>query len=145
MTIKRMDHVGIVVDDLAAAIGFFTELGLELEGEGSVEGDWVDRAIGLEGVRADIAMMNAPDGNARVELSTFQAPVHEGDARPQPSNAPGIRHLSFVVDDIDAMVSGLRDRGGELVGEVEDYEDHYRLCYLRGPVGIIVELAQELG
>jgi catechol 2,3-dioxygenase-like lactoylglutathione lyase family enzyme len=145
MTIRRMDHVGIVVEDLAAATRFFVELGLELQGEGSVEGRWVDRVVGLEGVRADIAMMQTPDGDARLELSKFHSPSNHGDNRHPPANAPGIRHVSFAVDDIDAVVAGLRARGAELVGELERYEDKYRLCYVRGPEGIIVELAEQIG
>ncbi|MCW3030091.1 MAG: putative lyase [Solirubrobacterales bacterium] len=145
MTIQRMDHVGIVVEDLAAATAFFLELGLELQGEGAVEGGWVDRVVGLEGVRAEIAMVQTPDGRARLELTKFHAPSgREGD-RHAPANTGGIRHLAFAVDDIDAVVAGLRARGAELVGEVERYEDRYRLCYVRGPEGIIVELAQQLG
>jgi catechol 2,3-dioxygenase-like lactoylglutathione lyase family enzyme len=140
-----MEHVGIVVDDLAAAIEFFVELGLELEDEASVEGGWVDRVIGLEGVRADIAMLQTPDGGSRVELSEFHSPRHQGGDREAPANTPGIRHLSFAVEDIDAVVAGLRARGTELVGELENYKDIYRLCYVRGPEGIIVELAEKIG
>jgi len=145
MTIQRMDHVGIVVDDLAAATDFFIELGLELQGEAPVEGRWVDRVVGLEDVRAEIAMLQTPDGHGRVELSTFHSPAIEGDNRPTPANTRGIRHIAFAVDDIDAVVAGLRARGTELVGELERYEDFYRLCYVRGPEGIIVELAEQLG
>ncbi len=145
MTVQRMDHVGIVVDDLAAAIEFFVELGLELQGEGAVEGGWVDRVVGLDGVRADIAMLQTPDGQARVELSKFHSPSNHGEDGHAPANAPGIRHISFVVEDIDAAVAGLRARGAELVGEVERYKDIFRLCYVRGPEGIIVELAERLG
>jgi catechol 2,3-dioxygenase-like lactoylglutathione lyase family enzyme len=145
MTIERMDHVGIVVDDLAAATGFFVELGLELQGEGSVEGGWVDRIVGLEGVRVEFAMMEAPDGHGRLELVKFQAPSGPGGDRHAPANTPGLRHLAFAVDDIDAAVAGLRTHGAELVGEVESYEDIYRLCYVRGPDGIIVELAERIG
>jgi catechol 2,3-dioxygenase-like lactoylglutathione lyase family enzyme len=140
-----MEHVGIVVDDLAAAIEFFVELGLELQGEGSVEGRWVDRVVGLEGVRAEIAMMETPDGNGRVELAKFHSPSNQGGDQHPPANTPGIRHLSFAVGDIDAVVAGLRARGTELVGEVERYEDRYRLCYVRGPEGIIIELAEQIG
>ncbi|HEV8281299.1 MAG TPA: VOC family protein [Candidatus Limnocylindrales bacterium] len=143
--IQRMDHVGIVVDDLAAAIEFFVELGLELQGEGSVEGRSVDRIVGLHGVRADIAMLQAPDGHARLELSKFHSPSAQGDNRHVPANTLGIRHVAFAVEDIDAVVAGLRARGAELVGEVERYEDSYRLCYVRGPEGIIVELAEQIG
>jgi catechol 2,3-dioxygenase-like lactoylglutathione lyase family enzyme len=145
MTIKRMDHVGIVVDDLAAAIDFFQQLGLELQGEGQVGGDWVDRVIGLEGVRSQIAMLQTPDGSARIELSEFHSPPIRGGDRHAPANTPGIRHVAFVVDDIDAVVAGLRSRGAEFVGALEQYEDIYRLCYVRGPEGIIVELAEEIG
>jgi catechol 2,3-dioxygenase-like lactoylglutathione lyase family enzyme len=145
MTIERMDHVGIVVDDLAAATAFFVELGLELQGEGSVGGAWVDRVVGLEGVRAEIAMLATPDGHSRLELTKFHAPSGRGGDRHAPANAPGIRHLAFAVDDIDAVVTGLRARGVELVGEVERYRDRYRLCYVRGPEGIIVELAERIG
>jgi len=145
MTIQRMDHVGIVVDDLAAATAFFVELGLELQGEGPVEGGWVDRVIGLEGVRAEIAMLQTPDGHGRLELSEFHAPPGPDGNRYAPANAPGLRHVSFAVDDIDAVVAGLRAVGAELVGEVERYKDSYRLCYVRGPEGIIVELAEKIG
>jgi catechol 2,3-dioxygenase-like lactoylglutathione lyase family enzyme len=145
MTILRMDHVGIVVDDLAAATAFFVELGLKLQGEGSVEGGWADRVVGLEGVRAEIAMLETPDGHGRLELAKFHAPSGRGGDRHAPANTPGIRHVTFAVDDIDAVVAGLRARGGELVGEVERYKDSYRLCYVRGPEGIIVELAEQIG
>ncbi len=145
MTIQRMEHVGIVVDDLAAATEFFVELGLELQGEASVEGDWVDRVVGLEGVRADIAMLQTPDGNGRLELAKFHSPSSQGGNRPAPANTPGIRHVTFSVEDIDAIVEGLRTRGAELVGELERYEDSYRLCYIRGPEGIIIELAERIG
>jgi catechol 2,3-dioxygenase-like lactoylglutathione lyase family enzyme len=140
-----MEHVGIVVDDLAAAIEFFVELGLVLQGEWSVEGRWVDRIVGLEGVRADNAMLETPDGNGQLELSKFHSPSHQGDNRHAPANAPGIRHITFAVEDIDAVVAGLRARGAELVGELERYKDSYRLCYVRGPEGIIIELAEKIG
>ena len=145
MTVQRMDHVGIVVDDLAAATAFFVELGLKLQGEAPVQGGWVDRVVGLEGVRAEIAMLETPDGHGRVELAKFHAPAGQGGERDAPANTPGIRHVTFAVDDIDAVVAGLRARGAELVGEVERYEDSYRLCYVRGPEGIIVELAEQIG
>jgi catechol 2,3-dioxygenase-like lactoylglutathione lyase family enzyme len=144
MSIKRMDHVGIVVDDLAAATAFFMELGLELHGEASVEGGWVDRVVGLEGIRAEIAMLETTEGHGRIELTKFHAPVGPGGDRHAPANIPGIRHLAFAVDDLDAVVAGLRARGAELVGEVERYRDSYRLCYVRGPEGIIVELAEQI-
>jgi catechol 2,3-dioxygenase-like lactoylglutathione lyase family enzyme len=145
MTIQRMDHVGIVVDDLAAATAFFVELGLKLQGEAQVEGGWVDRVVGLEGVRAQIAMLETPDGHGRLELSKFHAPPSPAGDRHAPANAPGIRHVSFAVDDIDAAVGGVLARGAELVGEVERYRDSYRLCYVRGPEGIIIELAERIG
>jgi catechol 2,3-dioxygenase-like lactoylglutathione lyase family enzyme len=140
-----MDHVGVVVEDLAAATAFFVELGLELQGEAAVEGGWVDRVVGLEGVRAEIAMLGTPDGHVRLELSKFQAPSAPDGDRRVPANTPGIRHVSFVVDDIHAAVAGLRARGAKLVGEVERYRDSYLLCYVRGPEGIIIELAEKLG
>jgi catechol 2,3-dioxygenase-like lactoylglutathione lyase family enzyme len=145
MAIQRMEHVGIVVDDLAASTEFFLELGLELQGETPVEGRWVDRIVGLDGVRAEIAMLQTPDGHGRVELAKFHAPAAQGGDRHAPANAPGIRHIAFAVDDIDGVVAGLRARGTELVGELERYEDSYRLCYVRGPEGIIVELAEKIG
>jgi catechol 2,3-dioxygenase-like lactoylglutathione lyase family enzyme len=145
MSVQRMDHVGIVVDDLAAAVAFFVELGLELQGEASVEGEWVDRVVGLDGVRAQIAMLQTPDGHARLELSRFDSPPGDDATGPAPPNARGIRHVTFQVEDIDAVVARLRARGAELVGELEQYEDTYRLCYIRGPEGIILELAERLG
>jgi catechol 2,3-dioxygenase-like lactoylglutathione lyase family enzyme len=140
-----MHHVGIVVDDLADAVAFFTTVGLELEGEAPVEGEWVDRIVGLEGVRAQIAMLQTPDGHGRVELTKFHAPSADGGHQPAPANASGIRHISFEVDDIDAVLARLRTRGAELVGELGRYQDRYRLCYVRGPEGIIVELAERIG
>jgi catechol 2,3-dioxygenase-like lactoylglutathione lyase family enzyme len=145
MAIQRMEQVGIVVDDLAAAKGFFVELGLELQGGGRVEGGWVDRVVGLEGVRVEYAMMETPDGHGRLELVKFHSPSVRGGDRHAPANTLGLRHLAFAVDDIDAVVAGVRARGGELVGEVESYQDVYRLCYVRGPEGIIVELAERIG
>jgi catechol 2,3-dioxygenase-like lactoylglutathione lyase family enzyme len=140
-----MDHVGIVVDDLAAATEFFVQLGLELQGEGRVEGRWVDRIVGLEGVQTELAMLQTPSGNERLELVKFHSPSSQGDNGHAPANTLGIRHIAFVVEDIDAVVAGLRARGGELVGELERYEDIYRLCYVRGPEGIIIELAERIG
>jgi catechol 2,3-dioxygenase-like lactoylglutathione lyase family enzyme len=145
MTVERMDHVCIVVDDLAAATAFFIELGLVVQGETAVEGSWVDRIVGLEGVRTDLAMMQTPDGHGRLELVKFHSPPSPGDNPHLPANAPGIRHVAFVVDDIDATVAGLRTHGAELVGEVERFGDIYRLCYVRGPDGIILELAERIG
>jgi catechol 2,3-dioxygenase-like lactoylglutathione lyase family enzyme len=144
MTIQRMDHVGVVVDDLAAATAFFVELGLVLQGEGSVEGDWVDRIVGLEGVRAELAMVEAPDGGGRLELVKFHAPSSPTGDPHVPANIPGLRHVSFEVDDLDAALARVRAHGAELVGEVES-GGGYRLCYVRGPAGIIVELAERLG
>jgi catechol 2,3-dioxygenase-like lactoylglutathione lyase family enzyme len=145
MTIQRMEHVGIVVDDLAAATAFFVELGLELQGQWPAEGGWVDRIVGLEGVRTENAMMETPDGDGRLELVKFHAPPGPGGDRHAPANTPGLRHVAFRVDDIDAAIAGLRTHGAELVGEVERYENIYRLCYVRGPEGIIVELAEQIG
>ena len=145
MTIQRMEHVGIVVDDLAAATAFFVELGLKLQGEGPVEGGWVDGVVGLQGVRAEIAMLETPDGHGRVELTKFHAPSGRGGDRHARANTPGIRHVAFALDDIDAAVASLRARRAELVGEVERYKDSYRLCYVRGPEGIIVELSEKIG
>ena len=140
-----MDHVGIVVDDLAAATEFFVQLGLELQGEGSVEGRVVDRIVGLEGVRTDLAFLQTPDGHGRLELIKFHTPPAQGESRYAPANTLGLRHLTFAVDDIDAVVAGLQARGAELVGGLERYEDSYRLCYVRGPEGIILELAERIG
>ncbi len=145
MTIQRMDHVGIVVSDLAAATEFFVELGLELQGQGSVEGRWVDRIVGLDGVRTQFAFMQTPDGHGRLELIKFHSPPAQDGNRDAPANTLGLRHVAFAVEDIDAVVAGLRAHGAELVGEVEQYEDIYRLCYVRGPEGIIVELAERIG
>ena len=142
----RMDNVGIVVNDLKAAITFFTELGLELEGEATVEGRWVDRTVGLEGVRSDIVMLRTPDGHGRLELSKFRKPAA---VSPEPRNAPtntlGIHRIMFAVDDIKDTLARLQARGAELIGEVVQYEDMYLLCYIRGPEGIIVALAEQLG
>jgi catechol 2,3-dioxygenase-like lactoylglutathione lyase family enzyme len=145
MTIQRMENVGIVVEDLAAATAFFVELGLKVLGEGPVEGDWVDRVVGLEGVRVDVAMLETLDGHGRLELMKFHAPTARGGDRHAPANTLGIRRVAFAVDDIDAVVARLRARGAEFVGGVERYEDSYRLCYVRGPEGIIVMLAEQIG
>src|SRR3954471_8871391 len=145
MTIKRMDNVLIVVEDLDAATAFFTELGMELEGQTQVEGPWADRTVGLEGVRADIAMLKTPDGHGRVELSKFHTPpAVRAEPEDAPSNALGIRRIMFAVEDIDDVVARLRSHGAELVGEIAQYEDVYRLCFLRGPEGIIIGLAEPL-
>ena len=145
MTLQRMDNVLIVVDELEAAKAFFAELGLELEGQTQVEGPWVDSTVGLNGVRADIAMMRSPDGHGRVELTKFHTPPA---VRAEPEDAPvntlGIRRIMFAVDDVDDVVARLRGHGAELVGEIAQYEDLYRLCFMRGPAGIIVGLAEKL-
>ncbi len=146
MTIQRMDNVGIVVDDLDAAVAFFTELGMELEGKAQVEGLWADRTVGLDGVRSDIAMMRTPDGHNKLELSRYQSPAASG-AEPEnpPPNTLGLHRVMFAVDDIDDTVTRLRGHGAELLGEVAQYENIFRLCYLRGPAGIIVALAEQIG
>jgi catechol 2,3-dioxygenase-like lactoylglutathione lyase family enzyme len=145
MTIQRMDNVLIVVDDLEAAKAFFAELGMELEGETTLEGRWVDRVVGLNDVRADIAMMRTPDGHSRLELTKFHVPpAVRAEPESAPANALGIRRIMFAVDDIDDVVARLRSHGAELVGEIAQYEDIYRLCFLRGPEGIIIGLAEQL-
>jgi catechol 2,3-dioxygenase-like lactoylglutathione lyase family enzyme len=145
VTVKRMDHVGVVVDDMEAAKAFFAALGLEVEGQGEVEGRWVDGVVGLDGVQVEYAMVDAPGGHGRLELVKFNYPqALSGDGQ-APANTLGIRHVAFEVDDIDAAVATVRAHGGELVGDVENYEDLYRLCYVRGPERIIVELAQRIG
>jgi len=144
MTIQRMDNVGIVVDDLAAVTAFFVELGLELEGEMTVEGQWVDRVVGLDGVRNDIAMMRTPDGHGRLELMKFHNPPATTAEPNAPPNTLGIRRIMFAVDDIADVLARLQAHGAELVGELVQYEDKYRLCYVRGPEGIIVALAEQL-
>ncbi len=145
MTLQRMDNVLIVVDDLEAARGFFTELGMELEGETQVEGPWVDSTVGLNGVRADITMMRTPDGHGRVELTKFHTPpAVRAEPERAPANTLGIRRIMFAVDDIDDVVARLRSHGAELVGEIAQHEDIYRLCFLRGPEGIIIGLAEQL-
>ena len=145
MTIQRMDNVGIVFDDLDAAVAFFTELGLEVEGKAQVEGPVADQTTGLDGVRCDIVMMRTPDGHGRLELAKYQTPAAVG-AVPQnpPHNTVGMHRVMFTVDDIDDVVARLRTHGAELVGGIAQYEDSYRLCYVRGPEGIIVGLAQQL-
>ena len=145
MTVKRMDNVGIVVEDLDAAIEFFTELGLELEGRAPVEGDWADGVTGLRDMRVEIAMMRTPDGHSRLEMSRFVAPPVVADHRSAPVNALGYLRVMFTVEDIDDTLTRLGKRGAKLVGEVVQYEDMYRLCYIRGPEGILIGLAQQLG
>jgi catechol 2,3-dioxygenase-like lactoylglutathione lyase family enzyme len=145
MTVKRMDNVGIVVEDLDTAIAFFTELGLELEGRATIEGEWSGRVTGLHDQRVEIAMMRTPDGHSALELSRFLAPPVVADHRNAPVNALGYLRVMFTVEDIDDTLDRLRKRGAELVGEVVQYEDVYRLCYIRGPEGLLIGLAQELG
>ncbi|WP_449193544.1 VOC family protein [Actinomadura sediminis] len=141
-----MDNVLINVEDLEAAIAFFAELGLEVEGRAQVEGDWAGRVVGLENVRADIVMMRAPDGSGRVELSKFHTPsAIAAEPRNAPSNTLGIRRIMFAVDDLDDVIARLRPHGAELVGEVARYEDVHRLCFVRGPEGIILGLSEHLG
>lgn len=144
MTIQRMDHVGIVVDDLPAAIEFFVGLGMEVRGEGSVQGELVDRIVGLDGIHTELAMLGTSDGDAEIELVKFLSPPTEDGDPGAPSNTLGIRHLAFIVEDIETLVADLQARGGELIGELVRYGDSYRLCYVRGPEGIIVELAEKL-
>ncbi|MEV5703830.1 VOC family protein [Actinoallomurus sp. NPDC052274] len=139
-----MDHVSVVVDDLAAATAFFAELGLELEGEATVEGRVVDRINGLEGVRSDVVMMRTPDGHGRLELAKYHTPSGPGGDPHAPANALGIRHVAFAVEGIDDVLDRLRAHGAELVGELAQYEDSYRLCYVRGPEGVIIELAEQI-
>jgi catechol 2,3-dioxygenase-like lactoylglutathione lyase family enzyme len=146
MAIQRMDNVLIVVEDLEAAKAFFAELGMELEGETQVEGPWADLTVGLEGVRADIAMMRTPDGHGGVELSRFHTPAAiRAEPHPAPANTLGMRRIMFAVDDIDDVVARLRRHGAEVVGEIAQYEDIYRLCFVRGPEGIIVGVAERIG
>ncbi|WP_174554459.1 VOC family protein [Nocardia mikamii] len=146
MGIKRMDNVLIVVEDIDAMIAFFVELGMELENKGPVEGRWVERIIGVDDVRQEVAMLRTPDGHGRVELAMFHEPQPvRSDPQPAPANTLGIRRIMFAVDDIDDVISRLRPHGAELVGTVEQYEQIFRLCYVRGPEGIIVGLAEEIG
>ena len=144
MAVTRMDNVGIVVSDLAATVAFFRELGLELEGEGLVEGEWAGRITGLGDQRVEIAMMRTPDGHSRLELSRFLAPPVVADHRTAPVNALGYLRAMFAVDDLDATLARLRPLGAQLVGEVVQYEDIYRLCYIRGPEGLLIGLAEDL-
>jgi catechol 2,3-dioxygenase-like lactoylglutathione lyase family enzyme len=148
MAVMRLEHVGVVVDDLTAATAFFTALGLEVDGRTTVAGDLVDRINGLEGVQADVVMLRSAEGGAQLELAAYRSPSYTGaDApapAPAPPNAPGLRHVLFVVDDIEASLAALQAHGGELVGELVNYEDSYALCYVRGPAGIIVELAEKI-
>jgi len=145
MTVTRMDNVGIVVEDIDAAIGFFVELGLELEGRAPVEGDWADGVTGLSGMRVEIAMLRTPDGHSRLEVSRFLAPPVVADHRDAPVNALGYLRVMFTVQDIDDTLARLMRRGATLAGDVVQYQNMYRLCYVRGPEGILIGLAQQLG
>jgi catechol 2,3-dioxygenase-like lactoylglutathione lyase family enzyme len=145
MALKRMDNVGIVVEDLVATIDFFRELGLELEGRATIEGEWAGRVTGLGDQQVEIAMMRTPDGHSRLELSRFLAPPVVADHRNAPVNALGYLRVMFAVDDLDGTLARLRTRGAALVGEVMQYQDVYRLCYIRGPEGLLIGLAEELG
>ncbi|MGW5663554.1 VOC family protein [Streptomyces sp. NPDC003758] len=146
MTLQRMDNVGIVVDDLDAAVAFFTELGMEVEGMAQIEGLFADQAVGLDGVRSDIAMMRTPDGHGKLELAQYHTPAAIGDgSHNPPPNTLGLHRVMFAVDDIDDTIARLRPHGAELIGEVAQYKDIYRLCYLRGPSGIILALAEQIG
>jgi catechol 2,3-dioxygenase-like lactoylglutathione lyase family enzyme len=145
MTIQRMDNVGIIVDDLEAVIAFFVELGMEVEGKTVIEGPWAARLVGLDDQRVDVAMMRTPDGHGRIELAKYHMPkAISGVPANAPANTLGIRRIMFAVDDIDDVIARLRTHGAELVGEVVQYKDSYRLCYIRGPEGIVVALAEEL-
>src|ERR1051325_1945207 len=145
MTVQRMDNVGIVVDDLRATIAFFRELGMTLEGQATIEGEWAGRVTGLRDQRVEIAMMVTPDGHSRLEISRFLTPPIVADHRNAPVNALGYLRVMFTVEDIDDTLARLRKHGAELVGEVVQYEDAYRLCYIRGPEGILIGLAEEIG
>ena len=145
MTIKRLDHISVVVDDLADAVAFFTALGMTIDGQMPIEGPWVDRINGIEDVQVDIVMMRTPDGHGRLELTRFRNPkLVEIEPAVAPPNTPGLRSVMFTVESVDESVSSLLSHGGELIGEVVQYEDKYKLCYMRGPAGIIVALAEEL-
>lgn len=144
MAIQRMEHVGIVVNDLAAAIEFFVELGLEPRGQGHVEGEWVEHIIALDEVKVEFAMLRSPDGHGEIELVKFHSPPLQTGHPDAPANTPGLRHVAFLVEDIDAVLAGLQARGTELIGELVRYENSYRLCYVRGPEGIIIELAEKI-
>lgn len=143
--LRNIDHVGVVVNDLSAAKAFFLDLGLEVQGEGEVAGAWVDRVVGLDNIKVTFVFMRVPEGQAGIELIKFHRPADERGVRPAPANALGIRHIAFVVEDIEAVVAKLKERSTELFGEVQSYRDTYKLCYVRGPEGIILELAERIG
>lgn len=144
MKIQRIDHVGINVNDLPAATAFFLDLGLEMMGEGIVEGEWAERIIGLHDVKSEVVMLRTPDGGGIIELSKFHSPTDEKGIQYPLANTLGIRHICFAVEDLEAIVAKLKKHGAELVGEIQTYENTYRLCYIRGPEGIILELAEQL-
>ena len=144
MKVHRIDHVGIIVKDLAAAKAFFLDFGLELQGEGELEGEWLDKIVGLNNVKDAYAMLRTPDGEANIELIQFYRPSDESTVRQPLANTPGIRHIAFVVEDIEAHVARLKKQGMEVFSEVQHYEDSYKLCYVRGPEGIILELAEPI-
>ena len=144
MTVRKIDHAGVVVNDLAAAKAFFLEFGLELRGEGTAEGEWVDSVIGLHDAKVAYAMMGPPNGETNIELIQFYRPNNEQDVHPSVVNAVGIRHLAFLVEDIEAIVTKLEKHGAELVGKIQNYENIYKLCYMRGPDGIVLEIAEQL-
>ena len=144
MKIRRIDHLGIVVQDLPAAKAFFLDFGLQMEGEGKAEGEWVDRIVGLHDVDVDYVMLQTPDGEAKIELIKFNRPPEEKGLQGPPANTLGMRHIAFVVEDIEALVAKLEKKGAELFGEIVNYENVYKLCYVRGPEGIILELAEEI-
>ena len=145
MTIKRLDHISVVIEGLPAAVDFFTALGMVVEGEAPIEGEWVDRINGIDGIKVDIVMMRTPDGHGKLELTKFRhPPLVDVTPAVAPPNALGLRSVMFTVDSVDDAVARLRPHGGELLGEVVQYEQLYRLCYMRGPAGIIVSLAEEL-
>jgi catechol 2,3-dioxygenase-like lactoylglutathione lyase family enzyme len=143
--VRRLEHVGVVFDDLEAATGFFLDLGLEREGATTVEGEWVDNIVGLRDVRADVVIVRTPDGSGKLELTKFHTPADTRGPQAAAANRLGIRHILFAVDGLDEIVDKLRDKGFNLVGKVQDYEGLFRLCYIRGPEGIIVELAEQIG
>jgi catechol 2,3-dioxygenase-like lactoylglutathione lyase family enzyme len=142
--IKRLDHTGLIVEDLAAAVAFFVELGMELEGEAQVGGEWADQLLGLEGMQADMVVVRTPDGHGRVELSSFISPLPLARSARQPVNTPGIPRITFIVEELDDLLARLRPHGAELVGQVAQYEEIYRYCYIRGPADVIIGLAEDL-
>jgi len=142
--VHKIDHVGIVVNDLAAAKAFFLDFGLEVQGEGEVEGEWVDQVVGLHDVKSAIVMLGTPDGQTRIELAKFYTPLDEKGIQQSFANTLGIRHITFAVEDIEALVAKLKKRGTEIFSEIQNYENIYKLCYVRGPEGIILELAEQI-